>query len=96
MAENPKSEAPGILESWGTETKNARPASVGQHDPLRDPNGDPSGPGVKPAEYKTAEHADEASAGPAGHHATVPVKEAKEIKPGAKRDAPPMSGMAQE
>ncbi|MFH5926127.1 hypothetical protein [Roseomonas xinghualingensis] len=98
MADDRKSEAPGILESWGTKTKNARPSSVGQHDPIRDPDGNPSGPGLSPeADYKAKpDHADEASAGPAGKHATVPVKEAGQIKPGAERDAPPLRGTAQE
>ena len=97
MAVDRKSEAPGILKSWGTETKNARPSSVGQHDPIRDAES-PSGPGLSPeADYKAKpDHADEASAGSAGKHATVPVKEAGQVKPGAERDAPPLRGTAQE
>jgi hypothetical protein len=91
-----ESKVPGDLENWGTQTKNARPSSVGQHDPLRDPGGDDSGPGLDPEQYKNPDHADEASHGPAGHHATVPVKEATNIKPGAKRDAPPMRSTVEE
>jgi hypothetical protein len=92
-----KGTVPGMLENWGLGTKNARPASVGQHDPLRDPGGDDSGPGINPeAGYKPGPGTHEgssASAGKAEHVGPPKVIEASEIKPGAERDAPPLTGL---
>jgi hypothetical protein len=99
MAESGKSDVPGKLENWGTQTKNARPSSVGQHDPIQDP-GNPSGPGIKPEQgYKPGPGTQEGKAGP-GTPGKAPVmhgvKPADEIKPGQKRDAPPLSGLPEE
>lgn len=96
------SEVPGMLENWGLQTKNARPASVGQHDPQRDRNGDDPGPGIQPeAGYKPGPGTNEGNAGPgksepdtgSGTVITPGVKEATDIKPGAERDAPPLTGL---
>jgi len=92
MAETDKTDnhVPGMLESWGLETKTARPKSVGPDDVKKNQE-DPANPGLSPeADYKPGPGTNEASAGPAGTEANIPVKEATEIKPGAKRDAPPL------
>ena len=90
------------VKNWGGGEKSARPKSVGQHDPIRDQGGDPSGPGISPeAGYKPGPGDHEGSSASTASArpemvAGAGVKEAAEIKPGAKRDAPPLTGTAQE
>ena len=68
MPDDRTSQPPGVAENWGTEEKNARPSSVGQHDPLRDPGGDDSGPGINPeAGYKPGPGTHEGSSASAGN-----------------------------
>jgi len=87
-----KSEVPGMLENWGLHTKTARPESVGPHD-VKENQQNPADPGIEPeAGYKPSPGDDAASAGPGGQVAIASVKPAEEIKPGAKRDAPPLTG----
>lgn len=101
MADERESRVPSKSENWGTQTKNARPSSVGQHDPFHD-EGNTSGPGLDPErDYKPGPGTHEGNS--ASTDAAKPemvagagVKPAEHIEPGAKRDAPPLSGMAQE
>ena len=101
MPDDRTSQPPGIAENWGTETKTARPTSVGPHDVKVDQE-DPGNPGLDPTRaYKPGPGTNEGNsestrAAKPEMVAGAGVKPAEEIKPGAKRDAPPLSGMAQE
>ncbi|WP_338662044.1 hypothetical protein VQH23_17665 [Pararoseomonas sp. SCSIO 73927] len=95
------SRVPGMLENWGTQTKTARPESVGPHH-AREDQENPADPGIRPeAGYKPGPGTNEGNAGPgksepATGESTVitpGVKEATDIKPGPERDAPPLTGL---
>jgi hypothetical protein len=95
-----------------TETKSARPTSVGPHH-ARDKQEDPGNPGIKPEEGYSAEIARNNEA--ASHQPATPGKQPVQApqpktetadesggteellkKSGPPRDAPPLSGTAQE
>ena len=101
MPDDRTSQPPGLAENWGTGEKNARPSSVGQHDPFHD-EGNASGPGLNPErDYKPGPGTHEGSSESMKEAkpemvAGAGVKPADHIEPGAKRDAPPLSGTAQE
>jgi hypothetical protein len=97
---------------YDTETKTARPTSVGPHH-ARDKQEDPSNPGIKPEEGYGAEIArnNEAAAGQPTHPGKQPVQapqpkaetgdesggtEEMLKKSGPARDAPPLTGAAKE
>lgn len=101
MADEREGTVPSIAENWGLTTKTARPSSVGPHH-SRDEQEDPGNPGLNPErDYKPGPGTNEGDsestkAAKPEMVAGAGVKPADHIEPGAKRDAPPLTGMARE
>jgi hypothetical protein len=97
-----------FIGTMDTQTKTARPTSVGPHHATRDQE-DPANPGIKPEEGYGSEIArnDDAASRQPGQGPVTPSPKSETVdesgateemrrKAGAKRDAPPLSGAAKE